>query len=69
MCLVSIYVGHENATIIVVAYDELVLLPLLMQVYKLSLPFVEEPQTSKSPCSGNLVKLFHNINTIANTWT
>jgi hypothetical protein len=30
MCFVSIYVGHENATIIVVAYDELVLLPLLM---------------------------------------
>jgi hypothetical protein len=54
---------------IVVAYDELVLLPLLMQVYKLPLPFVEEPQTYKSLSSGNLVKLFHTINTIANAWT
>jgi hypothetical protein len=43
MRLVSIYMGHDNATIIVVAYDELVLLSLLMEVYKSSLPFVEEP--------------------------
>jgi hypothetical protein len=43
MRLVSIYMGHDNATILVVAYDELVLLPLLMEVYKSSLPFVEEP--------------------------
>jgi hypothetical protein len=43
MCVVNIYMGHDNATILVVTYDELVLLPLLMEVYKSSLPFVEEP--------------------------
>ncbi len=43
MRLVSIYMGHDNGAILVVAYDELVLLPLLMEVYKSSLPFVEEP--------------------------
>lgn len=69
MRLVSIYMGHENAAILAVAYDELVLLPLLMEVYKSSLPFVEKPQTFKSLGSRNFVKLFHTINTIADTWT
>jgi hypothetical protein len=46
MCLVSTYMGHENTTILIDAYDEHVLLPLTMQVYKSSLPFVEKPQTS-----------------------
>jgi hypothetical protein len=61
--------GHENTTILIDAYDEHVLLPLTMQVYKSSLPFVEKPQTFKSPNGGNFKNLFHTINTTAHKWT
>jgi hypothetical protein len=33
--------GHENTTILIATYDEQVLLPLLMEVYKSSLPFLK----------------------------
>ncbi len=35
ICLMNIYAGYENATILVVAYDEPMLLRLLMKVYKI----------------------------------
>jgi hypothetical protein len=35
------YTGRENTTILIVAYDEQVLLLLLMEVYKSSLPFLK----------------------------
>jgi hypothetical protein len=33
--------GHENTTILIIAYDEQMLLPLLMEVYKSSLTFLK----------------------------
>lgn len=33
--------GRENTTILIIAYDEQMLLPLLMEVYKSSLPFLK----------------------------
>jgi hypothetical protein len=33
--------GHENTTILIATYDEQVLLPLLMEVHKSSLPFLK----------------------------
>jgi hypothetical protein len=62
------YVGYENATILVVAYDEPMLLPLLMKAYKSSLPFVDEPQTFESLDGGSFKDLFHTTNTTTNTW-
>ncbi len=64
MCLVCIYVGHENALVIVVAYDEQILLPLLMEVYKSSMPLIEKFQTFESLDGGCLKYLFHHYNTI-----
>ncbi len=37
----ELYMGCENTTILIAAYDEQVLLPLLMEVYKSSLPFLK----------------------------
>jgi hypothetical protein len=34
MCLVNTYVSHENVTTIVITHDEVLLMPLLMEVYK-----------------------------------
>jgi hypothetical protein len=35
MCLIHSYVGHEKVAILVVKYDEQLLLPLLVVCYKL----------------------------------
>jgi hypothetical protein len=38
--LVSRYLGHENTSTIVVQYDEQLLLPLLIECYKILMPFM-----------------------------
>lgn len=48
MHIMNTYASYENATLLIAIYDEPMLLPLLMKVYKSSLPFVDEPQTFKS---------------------
>jgi hypothetical protein len=63
------FLGHKNVVILVIAYDEEVLLPLLMEVYNSSLPLIEDPQAFESPNGGNLGDLFHTTNTTTNTWT
>ncbi len=40
MCLVMMYVGHDNVVALVVEYDNELLLPLLMEVCKPSMPFI-----------------------------
>ncbi len=42
MHLVMTYVGLDNATILVAEYDQELLLPLLMEVYKLSMLVIVE---------------------------
>ncbi len=64
MCLLCIYVGHENALVLIAAYDEQTLLPLLMEVYKSSMPLIEKFQTFESLDGGCLKYLFHHYNTI-----
>jgi hypothetical protein len=61
------YASYENATILVVAYDQPMLLPLLMKVYKSSLPLVDESQTFESLDGGSFKDLFHTTNTTTNT--
>lgn len=68
MHIMNTYASYENTTISVAAYDEPMLLPLLMKVYKSSLPFVNEPQTFESLNGGSFRDLFHIINTTTNTW-
>lgn len=63
------FLGHKNVVVLVIAYDEEVLLPLLMEVYNSPLPLIEEPQTFESPNGGSLGDLFHTTNTAINTWT
>jgi len=58
-CLVCTYVGHENASVLVVAYDEQMLLSLLMEVYKSSMPLIEKFQAFESLDGGCLGDLFH----------
>ncbi len=66
--IMNTYASYENTTILVATYDEPMLLPLLMKVYKSSLPFVDEPQTFESLDGGSFRDLFHIINTITNKW-
>ncbi len=40
MCLVKTYVGCDNVIVLVVEYDQELLLLLLMEVYKLSMPII-----------------------------
>lgn len=61
MCLVCTYVGHENVSLLVAAYDEQMLLPLLMEVYKSSMPLIEKFQTFESLDGGCFGDLFHTI--------
>ncbi len=68
MHIMNTYVGYENATILVATYDEPMLLPLLMKVYKSSLPLVDELQTFESLDGDSFKDLFHTTNTIINTW-
>ncbi len=66
--LMNTYASYENATILVFAYDEPMLLPLQMKVYKSSLPLVDEPQTFESLDSGSFRDLFHTTDRTINTW-
>jgi hypothetical protein len=44
MCLITNYVDHENAMISITKCDNQLLLPLLIETYKLLMPnLVEEP--------------------------
>jgi len=52
-------VGHENASVLVVTYNEQMLLPLLTEVYKSSMPLIEKYQTFESLDGGCLGDLFH----------
>jgi hypothetical protein len=58
---VCTYVGHENASLLVAAHDEQMLLPLLMEVYKSSMPLIEKFQTFESLDGGCFGDLFHTI--------
>ncbi len=40
MCLIMMYVGHDNVVTLVVEYGNELLLPLLMEVCKLLMPFI-----------------------------
>jgi len=60
MCSIKNYVDFENAMILVTKYDNQLLLPLLIETYKLLMPnLVEEP--IQSTHNLNNCDLFHTI--------
>jgi hypothetical protein len=65
--LVITYLGLENATIVVVEYDEK-LLHLLMEVNKLMLTNVEEIEECQFQVQVNVEDLFHTMTTNANIY-
>ncbi len=66
MRLVTIYVGHNNAIILVVEYDQELLLPLLMEVDKLAMLVIVDKLDASSLEIGN-ENFFYTTNTILDT--
>ncbi len=65
--LVITYLGPKNAIIVVVEYDEKLLLPLLMKVNKL-LMLTNVKEIEECQFKVNVEDLFHTITTNANIY-